>query len=174
MFGDEYTGSLKLHLLSDDIVDGFFDGFNNLVYNEYDNAYYLGNSHNPYFMLIKAKDTSITSCEINIMTSVIYDGAFSGCKNLTSITLPNSLTSLGDSVFSGSSLESIIISSSVTKISETAFNGCSSLSNIRVHIDNPAYKDINGNHYRRRNISKICCGQNKHKLYYSGWSDSRW
>ena len=42
-----------------------FAGCNNLQYNEYDNAYYLGNDKNPFLYLIKAKSKNIIACEIN-------------------------------------------------------------------------------------------------------------
>ena len=56
-----------------------------LKYNEYDNAYYLGNNSNPYLWLIKAKNTSITSCTIHDNAKFIYSDAFDGCSSLTSI-----------------------------------------------------------------------------------------
>ncbi len=53
---------------------------------------------------------------------------FSGCSSLTSITIPNSVTSLGNYVFSGcSSLTSIVIPNSVTSIGNAAFDDCDSL-----------------------------------------------
>ncbi|MDD7158273.1 MAG: leucine-rich repeat protein [Firmicutes bacterium] len=45
----------------------------------------------------------ITSCEINEKTKVIYDSAFYNCGSLTSITIPNSVTSIERSAFSGCS-----------------------------------------------------------------------
>ena len=39
------------------IGNSAFSFCNSLNYNEYDNAYYLGNENNPYLALIKAKDT---------------------------------------------------------------------------------------------------------------------
>ena len=51
-------------------------------------------------------------------------GAFEYCENLTSITLPNTLTSIGSSAFSKcTSVTKIIIPSSVTYIDFGAFNG---------------------------------------------------
>ncbi|MBQ4108365.1 MAG: leucine-rich repeat protein, partial [Clostridia bacterium] len=47
------------------IGDKAFYGCPLLEYNEYDNAYYLGNEENPCVALMKAKDTNITSCTIN-------------------------------------------------------------------------------------------------------------
>jgi len=57
--------------------------------------------------------------------------AFSGCSSLTSITIPNSVDSIGNGAFAGcSSLTSITIPEGVTSIGEGAFYGCSSLTSI--------------------------------------------
>ena len=68
---------------------------NSLIYNEYDNGFYLGNADNPYLVFVKAKDTSITSCEINNKTKIILDKAFWECKNLTNLTIPDSIIFIG-------------------------------------------------------------------------------
>ena len=102
-----------------------------LKYNEYDNAYYLGNADNPYVVLMKAKNSDITSCEISGKTKFIYNQAFYGCSSLTSISIPDSVTSIGDGAFySCSKLTNVTISNSVTSIEDSAFYGCSSLTNI--------------------------------------------
>ena len=63
----------------------------------------------------------------------IGDSAFIGCTSLTSITIPNSVTSIGDSAFSGcTSLTSITIPNSVTSIGYRAFRGCTSLTSITI------------------------------------------
>ncbi len=72
-----------------------------LKYNEYDNAYYLGNTDNLYLFLVIAKNKNIKSCKINSKTRFIYDSAFENCSSLTSITIPNSVTSMGSYVFAG-------------------------------------------------------------------------
>ncbi len=59
--------------------------------------------------------------------------AFSGCSSLTSVTIPNSLTSIEDYTFTDCiSLPSIEIPNSVTSIGRSAFYGCSSLTSITI------------------------------------------
>ena len=65
--------------------------------------------------------------------TTIGDSAFSGCSSLTSINIPNSVTAIGSSAFRGcSSLSSINIPNSVTSIHSYAFYDCSSLTNINL------------------------------------------
>ena len=115
------------------IGDRAFYDCGGLKYNEHDNAYYLGNAGNPYVVLIKAKDTSITNCTINSKTKVICSWAFNDCSNLTSITIPDSVTTIGDSAFENcSNLESVYIPDSVTSIGSSAFYNCSALTTITI------------------------------------------
>ena len=51
--------------------------------------------------------------------------AFEGCTGLTSVTIGNSVTSIGDRAFSGcTGLTSVTISDSLTSIGDSAFKGC--------------------------------------------------
>ena len=76
------------------IEQGAFLDCSSLIYNEYDNGLYLGNADNPYLVLVEAKDISITSCEINNKTKIILEKAFWKCGFLTSVTIPDSVTSI--------------------------------------------------------------------------------
>ena len=54
--------------------------------------------------------------------------AFQSCSGLTSITIPNSVMSLGVETFYGcSALESVMIGSGITEINKGAFSNCSKL-----------------------------------------------
>ena len=55
----------------------------------------------------------------------IYERAFYGRDDLTAVTIPNSVTSIGGRAFSGcDSLTSVTIGNSVTSIGSYAFSGC--------------------------------------------------
>ena len=69
----------------------------------------------------------------NSVCQTIGSSAFTSCSSLTSITIPEGVTSIGSSAFQGcSSLTSITIPSSVTSIGSFAFSGCSSLTSITI------------------------------------------
>ena len=63
---------------------------------------------------------------------------FYGCSGLTSVTIPNSVTSIGSFAFGGcSGLTSVTIPNSVTSIGSFAFEGCSGLTSILSLNSNP-------------------------------------
>ena len=62
----------------------------------------------------------------------IGNGAFYGCTSLTSIVIPESVTSIGDSAFSATSITSIEIPNSVTSIGSHVFAFCDNLNNITI------------------------------------------
>lgn len=83
----------------------------NINTTEYNKVRYIGSEENPYLLLFQAIDTKMTSCVVNPKTKFIHDEAFSGCNQLSSITMPNDLECVGDSVFKGCrNLKNIYIS----------------------------------------------------------------
>ena len=74
---------------------------------------------------------SLTSLVIPNSVTNIGDYAFSGCRSLTDIVIPDSVTRIGDGAFRGcKSLTDIVIPNSVTSIGDNAFEYCFSLSNL--------------------------------------------
>ena len=88
---------------------------------------------------------SLTEIIIPDSINVINDDTFSNCSSLTSVTIPDSVTEIGDSAFFWcKALISITIPESVTSIGYDAFTWCESLTNITIpdsviHIDDNAF-----------------------------------
>ncbi len=88
--------------------------------------------------------TGLTSIIIPDSVTSIDSDAFSGCTGLTSVTIPDSVTSIGYYTFSGcSGLTSITIPDSVTSIGNWAFRYCEKLQDIYI-TDIAAWCNISG------------------------------
>ncbi|MBO5457753.1 MAG: leucine-rich repeat protein [Clostridia bacterium] len=115
------------------IGDYAFNSCSSLTFNEYGNCQYLGNEENPYHALIQAKTENYSAYTIHEDTKVIADYAFSGCTRMSSIVIPDSVTSIGNGAFSFcDSLTSVEIPDSVTSIGGGAFCGCSNLTSVEI------------------------------------------
>ena len=74
---------------------------------------------------------SVDYLEREYIVTSIGDGAFSGCSELTSITLPEGLTSIGGSAFRNCrGLTYITLPDGLTSIGDGAFYYCNSLTSI--------------------------------------------
>lgn len=79
--------------------------------------------------------SDLTSIVIPNSVTSIGGLAFYGCNGLTSVTIGNGVTSIGLGAFYGcSGLTSIEIPSSVSNIERSAFEGCSGLTPITSYI----------------------------------------
>ena len=87
-----------------------------------------------WLMGYNGKDTSTTlPGRYDGKTYEIYPYAFFGCNGLTSITIPNGVTSIGWCAFSNcAGLTSVTIGNSVTNIENYAFSDCTGLTSITI------------------------------------------
>ena len=96
---------------------------------------YHGNSYEVLEIKYRAfyNCTRLTSIEVPNSITSIGVSAFTECTGLTSVIIPNSVTSIGDFAFDGcKSLTSINITSSVTSIGYSAFRDCTGLTSINI------------------------------------------
>ena len=83
--------------------------------------------------LVSFAPAGLTEYTIPDSVTTIGNSAFSGCYSLTSVTIPDSVTTIGDSAFySCDSLTSVTIPDSVTTIGDYAFQYCSSLTSVTI------------------------------------------
>ena len=82
---------------------------------------------------------SFTYNGMNYYVAYIDNQAFWGCTGLTSITIPNSVTHIGDYAFYNCGLTSVTIPDSVTSIGAAPFCGCINLETISVAGSNEYY-----------------------------------
>ena len=98
-----------------------------------------------------------TNLKTMCATTNISGFKFSGCTGLTSVTIPDSVTTIGYQAFAGcTSLTSVTIPDSVTSIDMWAFNNCDGLTSITIpdsvtSIGNSAFYGCN-------NLSSVTIG----------------
>lgn len=84
----------------------------------------------------KSSNTIIAGCKNTFIpngVTSIGSSAFSGSSGLTSINIPNSVTTIGNDAFYGcSGLTSVTIPSSVTSIGGYAFSSCTGLTSVHI------------------------------------------
>lgn len=109
---------------------------------------------------------SLTSVTLPDSVTTIGDFAFSSCDSLTGITLPDGVTSIGNSAFrSCFSLTDITLPDSVTSIGNFAFDSCGSLTSAVIpdgvtSIGKDAFDDCADN-------LALTVGQNSYAMQYA-------
>ena len=118
-------------------------------------AYYRPDANSPYLPVteIGASDdypgngafqgtniTSVTFASNSQLKSISYF-AFASCRYLTSITIPQGVTSISECAFIGTSLTGVTIPASVTSIGQEAFGRCTSLTSV-IFAENSQLKTI--------------------------------
>jgi len=83
-------------------------------------------------LIVFYRFTGLTSATIPNSVTSIGENAFGGCNSLTSATIPESVTSIGDAAFAYTSLTTVTIPNSVTSIGNWAFTQCVHLTSVTI------------------------------------------
>ena len=136
--------NLSKIVIPDSVTDIGYDAFDDTSWynNQPNGVIYAGQVVYKY----KGEMPENTAIILNEGTKIINGYVFRDCMNLTSITIPNSVTEIGISTFENcTNLEYMTMPNSVTSIGSSAFYGCSSLTSINIsdgvtEIDSDAFK----------------------------------
>ena len=121
-----------------DGIDGFVVDPANEYYDSRDNCNAIVRTYSNK-LEIGCKNSTIPNTIVSI-----EEDAFNHVRDLTSITIPSSVTSIGGWSFWFTGLTSINIPSTVTSIGTNPFAGCADLTAITVESGNPVYDSRNG------------------------------
>lgn len=100
----------------------------------FDSNSYIGTVVSYYFYKAPWNDykTRIKKVVINSGVTTIGNGAFNGCGNLTTITMPDSIVSFGREAFVNTGIVSLTIPSGITEIETSAFADFTSLTTVKI------------------------------------------
>lgn len=146
---------------------------------------YIGHNVNDIGEYAFGKCTALESVQIECAMPVISEGMFFGCSSLAGlanlpegiktigknafkecssfaeITIPATVTTIGDSAFDATALTTIDIPASVEEIGAGAFTNCDQLEEINVDPKNRNYASVDGVLYNAYLTVLICCPAGK-------------
>ena len=161
------------HLRNLSLYASWVEGTEGLMFSTYYTNYVSVTGYNG-----NADNVVIPKTYRGIPVKAIEDRAFSCQTRLKSVTIPNSVTSIGRSAFEGcTGLTSIVIPNSVTSIGSDAFDGCyklievynkSSLKITAGNYDNGLVAFYAKNVYTAEGGSKLSTDENGYVIYTDG------
>lgn len=86
----------------------------------------------------------LTSVTIPNSVTRIDRSAFESCLGLVSVIIPSSVTNIGPDAFEYSGLTNVTVPKNATSIGLAAFSACANLTNITVDTGNPSYASAGG------------------------------
>ena len=134
-----------------------------------------------YTYTVSNGEVTITDCDMEILGDIVIpdtlggypvtsigERAFCDCYSLESVTIPNSVTSIGSYAFSNCDLTSVVIPDSVTSIGDWAFYHCGNLTSVIIgdsvtSIGNCAFFDCSG-------LTSVIIGDSVTSIGYSAFS----
>ncbi len=153
MYSSSFSGCYEATLYVPDIALGsykatdYWKEFTNIVGMPYtfevDGTSYHATTMNTANVMANSNEEILYTGDVVIPDTVTYEGytfavtgiesnAFDGCFELTSITIPSSVETIGEQAFQGcTGLTSVTIGSGVTAIGAKAFNYCNALETVK-------------------------------------------
>lgn len=127
-----------------------------LNYNEMDGSKYIGNSENPYLLLLKASnDEQSNSFTFDPSTKFINDYAFSRNSNLTYLKIGSNIKEIGtNSFYECENLSTVKIENGLVSVGDNAFENCNNLTSITLpdSVTTLGYKTFSFNSFTKFKI----------------------
>ncbi len=142
-FSEKYIPGTAISASAEEYTEGTYENLKYIKYADYVVISGVTDKENP-------AEVNIPSEIDGLPVTQIVDWAFPNCSGLTSVTIPESVTSIGIAAFEDcSELTSVTISEGVTSIGNGAFENCPRLTSVTIpesvtSIGNYAFEDCSG------------------------------